>query len=171
MKHIVFGLSLFVVFAMQSCASENATPTSLPTVPVPADFHVAFEWGNRGMNPYGGSAYSLEIDAAGNVSYTDWNKVLEQGALKLKLTPQQVQELIAAIDSADFWSLKYDYIHCCDAPSYTIDITYGGEHHTVVHSGTLNCDGVMDLAPMALCELERKIETMMVVTLRVTPAP
>ncbi len=47
MKPIAFGLFVLAVLAMQACASGSAAPTSLPTVPVPPDFHITF-YGDAG---------------------------------------------------------------------------------------------------------------------------
>ena len=100
----------------------------------------------------GGAAYEVSITADGTVHYQGKANVGVIGARTKKLTPQQLEQLIAAFDKAGYFSLndKYEEGPTDNSWTYT-SFTRGGRTKTVAHYMSGN-------APPALWELEGRID-------------
>jgi len=103
--------------------------------------------------------YRLTIHGDGNVDYEGILYVAIQGPRSTKISSDEIQELIGAIENAAFFSLKDEYVaYGKDLPSVTLSITIDGRSKSIWHSPALDCSGKLDNAPRELCELESKID-------------
>jgi hypothetical protein len=101
--------------------------------------------------------YKLTISANGTVDYEGIRFVRIEGKRRSKINASQIEELVASIKNADFFSLEDEYVTpATDLPSITLSITLDGQTKSIWHYGFLDCGS--ENAPQELCELESKIE-------------
>jgi hypothetical protein len=105
-----------------------------------------------------GYRYSLTIDDSGNVNYEGKNDVAIKGKRSATIRPQQVEELVDATRRADVWALQGLYARGFDLKMRCLAITLDGRSKTIEHQLSLDCGEQVGLPPMALCELEHKID-------------
>ncbi len=114
----------------------------------------------------GGYSYRFEIDGSGNVGFEALGSVRNPPKVRPKIGAQQVEALVAAIRKANVFELKDEYsgiLHCLDCEWIALSITLNGQSKNILHYGDLECSGVgVDAAPVALCELERKINEIVI---------
>ncbi len=139
----------------------NCTPTPTRT-PTYHDLSIKMtEGGGRG-----GYRYRFEIDGNGNVGFEVLGSVRNPPQVRPKIGPQQVEALVAAIRKANVFELKDEYsgnLNCLDCGGIALSITLNGQSKNILHYGDLECSGVgVDAAPVALCELERKINEIVI---------
>ncbi len=183
---------LVVLSTVAACSPKIApTPTLLP--PTPVATLTPFPTPSRTLTPTPAypdlaielvegegllsSAYRLTIDANGNVSC----EVLVDGTFmekgNAKITPQQIEELVVAIEKADLFALEDSYCGypATDVPSIDLSITLDGRTKRILQSPGLTCGGgdFVNQAPVALHDLERKILAMVspYQWIRWTPVP
>lgn len=129
-------------------APQNAT--------IPADFQVAIE-----LEPCFGACpvYTMTVSADGAVVFDGINFVLAEGEQTATIPPQQVEELVTAIEAADFFNLKDIYtVPVTDLPATTTTVTMNGQTKSVYHYG-IGCDNEQaDSAPDELCAVEALLE-------------
>ena len=128
-----------------------------PTTPntIPSDLLVALERG-----PCFGTCpvYSLTISADGSVRFDGMQFVEAQGERTASITREQLQVLVDAILSADFFALQDSYIvSATDLPSITTTVTLEGRTNSIYHYG-VGCGTDLDTAPPQLCEIEALLE-------------
>jgi len=132
-------------------ACQNA-----PATGVPPDFRIDFERG-----PCFGTCpvYALTVGADGSVVYDGRQFVETQGERTASLTESQLQELVDAVRSTDFFGLADRYtVPATDLPSITLSVTMDGRTKTVDHYGA-GCGTDFDTAPPELCDLEERVES------------
>ena len=97
--------------------------------------------------------YKLTISEDGKVIYEGRNFVEVEGEQTESLSPTQIQDLVAAFEQADFFSLR-DYIdnNAGDSQSVITSITIDGKTKTVNHYYGDSS------APQELFELESRID-------------
>jgi len=138
------------------------TPTPMPT-PTPAYPDLAIEMVRTG-GLLRSAHYRLRVDASGNVSYVSYaetNDGIFEVKGSAKIIPQQIDELVAAIEKADVFALEdsyYDFVGM-DLPEMYLIITLNGRTKRVSQYPALRCSGDhSSTAPQALCDLELKIQ-------------
>jgi HEAT repeat protein len=102
----------------------------------------------------GGPIYSVSISADGTVQYKGESGVGVIGVRMTRLTPEQLARLVAAFDTADYFSLRDRYEGGPTDNSYTItSFSRGGRTKRVSHYMSTDAG-----APRALFELENAID-------------
>ena len=141
---------LLVVFSILSACRPA------PSNSIPSDFLVTLERG-----PCFGTCpvYSLTVSADGRAIFDGIQFVDVQGEQTTTIPTEQVQELVEAILSADFFALQDSYaVSATDLPSITTTVTMQGRTKSVFHYG-VGCGTDLDIAPPQLCEIEALLET------------
>ncbi len=69
-----------------------------------------------------------------------------------------MEELIAAVNKANVWTMENVYSIGTDVPVTELYISLGAQSKHVYHMGS-GCKPYHDPAPMELCDLEHTIET------------
>ena len=144
---------LIICLGLAGCSESIFNIQSTPTYP---DLEISMERG-----PCFGTCpiYTLIIHANGTVNYEGEAFVQIEGTRNAKISPDQIDELVTAIENADFFSLEDQYrFLASDLPSITLSITLDGRSKSIWHYGSLDCGGKRDDAPEELCELESKID-------------
>jgi len=102
--------------------------------------------------------YNLIIHFDGKVEYEGIAFVKVEGKQSSQISHVQLEELVNAIESVDFFSLQDQYPpSVTDMPFIQLSITLNGQNKTVQHYGSLACGEEKSLKK--LCELEHKIDT------------
>lgn len=151
MKHF-----LFLILCISVAACSQGFPIKENSTPAYPDLMISMERG-----PCFGTCpvYNLTIDADGNVAYEGRLFVAVEGIRNAKISFEKIQELVMAIEIANFFDLEDQYhAPATDLPSITLSITLKEQNKTIWHYGTLDCSGDLDTAPQELCELENKID-------------
>ncbi len=157
-RYFIFGL-LFV-FSLVGCA-RSVVPSPLATVaPSPlaspetaSDVYLVYQR-SGGL---AGVHNTWTIDRQGNVTQPNSNSVTQ-------LTNIQMNELITAVNAANFMSLENSYVpkdSCCDRYEHTITVTLNGQSKTV-HT--------IDAAPTAPAGLNSLIDLLGKLLIHPTPA-
>lgn len=145
-KMRIIGLFILVtIFFNWGCKSPQDAQSSTK---IPSDFFLAINHeGGKGPFPI----YRIYVDANGVVQYQGESEVENIGRFQKKITTQQMQALMAAVDKADFWSMDeaYNDPNIMDLPSCTTEVTFNGKSHKVVNRYR---------APSALINLEKELE-------------
>jgi hypothetical protein len=146
-------LLITCVILLTACSAPVLNTQNMPTHP---DLLIVMETGACfGTCPM----YSLTIHANGAVNYEGLKFVKIEGNRSSRISSDQIQELVSAIENANFFALEDQYVtNATDLPSITLSITMDGREKSIWHYGLLNCDGELDGAPKELCELENKID-------------
>lgn len=102
--------------------------------------------------------YTLAIYEDGRVEYVGQDFVTVKGEQTGSITAEQIQELVAAFQDADYFNLQDEYTApVTDLPTTITSFTFDGKTKTIRNYG--GClDGMLVPAPQALCELENKID-------------
>lgn len=146
---------LILLITFVTLAACSVSPSADAGIPAYPDLLISLERG-----PCFGTCpiYTLTIHADGTVDYQGTGFVKVEGNRSIKISSEQIQELVTAIDNANFFSLKDQYMApATDLPSITLSITLDGHSKSIWHYGMLDCSGELDDAPRELCELEDKI--------------
>ncbi len=105
--------------------------------------------------------YSVTIEGDGTVTYEGRNFVPTQGTVTTSVTVEEVRQLVAAFDDADFFTLDDDFtVNATDLPTVITTLSIGGRTKSVRHYG-VGCDVddvTLDTAPEELCRLEMLID-------------
>lgn len=161
------GCIIVFTLVLIACGTKPAAPasdlsaiyTAAPPLPdTPAYYPDLSISMGRGSCLGSCPVYRLGIDAKGNVIYEGVDWVAITGKRSARITPQQIDELVAAIKRANIWTLKDAYFAATDLPSIGLSIRLNGQSKRIWHAGKLDCGKYDGGAPMALCELEREIE-------------
>jgi len=165
-------LLLFLV----GCNSATNTP-SLPTSPAPtdvfspvldisgyADLEITME---RTICFGTCPAYTLKIFGNGTGVYEGKGSVKVEGIQNFTLTRGQLDELVKAFETANYFSFKdYYSVAATDLPSTMTSITFQGHAKAVEHYGycldyehiDIPEDSPQTAAPQTLCDLEDEID-------------
>lgn len=102
--------------------------------------------------------YALTIYEDGRVEYVGQDFVTAKGEQTGSITPEKLQELVAAFQNADYFNLQDEYTApITDLPTTITSFTFDGTTKTIRNYG--GClDNMLVPAPQALCELENKID-------------
>ena len=108
--------------ALEPTLTPVLTLTSTPTPGYPADLAIAMTGGCGGF----GCAYHVTIDAAGNVGFQQsgpqWGYDTPPRKVA-KITPEQIQELVTAINKANIWALEDQLDPPVGGPTDTVGLT------------------------------------------------
>src|SRR5687767_14838491 len=123
---------IMVSFLIVSCTplfiSEQATPT--------ADFLDLEIIMEKGMCFGSCPAYKLQILGSGKGIYQGEYFVVVKGEQTFQVSNEQIQELLAAFEKADFYSLDDKYaVIMREQAFFKISISYRGKTKTVMHYG------------------------------------
>ncbi len=149
---------LLVVVIILAILSVGCTPVgrliAMPTPGYYPDLHVSMH------TTYWLCGVGVEIDGNGNVSYEKYCAGAPSDTIKRigKVTPQQIEELDAAIDQAHIWTMKDRYAFeriCTDCAKTELSVKVNWLLSKHISSFGECSDGA---APKALCELEHEIE-------------
>lgn len=139
-----FLLLVSVLLMMAACKTDQAAQE----VSVAEDFSLRIT-----RTPCYGTcpAFTLTVDAKGNVAYTGRNFVDNVGEFQKKLKPKDLRALVHSLESGGFWEYKeeYDDAGVTDLPAVITAYTHRGQSRQVV-----NRVG----APESLGELQAKLE-------------
>jgi len=103
-------------------------------------------------------AYKLTVYGDGRAVYEGDMFVAVEGQQTTTISQDAVQELVAALENAEFFSLEDDYsAPATDLPSTITTVTLGGQSKTINHYGVCGYSDI-DTAPKELCDLENKID-------------
>jgi hypothetical protein len=104
--------------------------------------------------------YTLKIYANGMVIYNGQDFVSVKGLQNSSITPDQLKELVADFQNVDYFNLPDQYTApVTDLPSTITSFSFDGKTKTVTNYG--GClTGSPEKAPQALCDLEKKIDTL-----------
>jgi hypothetical protein len=103
--------------------------------------------------------YKLMIFGNGQVEYEGLNFVNVQGQQTATLTADQVKELIAELEKADFFELEGSYtVNATDLPSTIVTVTLDSRSKKIEHYGICGSQDI-NSAPQVLCDLEQKIDS------------
>ena len=141
---------LTLVLSILGCAN-NPLPTSQPTENSLADLTITLE---RTVCHGTCPSYKLTIDGGGTVNYEGVDFVKVKGKQTANLGSAQIQDLVSAFETANFFSLQDNYTaqDSTDTPSAITSITLNGRTKTVTHYyGDKS-------APQELFDLESKID-------------
>ncbi len=141
----------------------DPTPTPAATPPA-SDVRITLE-----REPCYGPCpvYDLSISGDGTVVYTGTGYVKTRGRQEVKITPVQVQELLAFFDKVQYTGLHAEYTNqwITDMPYALTSLTVGGQTHRVNHYlGDQS-------APVKLGLLEEKIDEMVNTAQWITQGP
>jgi hypothetical protein len=112
-------------------------------------------------------SYWMDIRSDGSVQYLGKGHVKIQGVAKAKLTPEQIEKLIEAINEVNFFALSDSYPSkengcerlVTDQPSVVIRIKVAERDKTVNHyHGCLDGSEPRRIYPSNLVEFENKID-------------
>lgn len=102
--------------------------------------------------------YKLTVYGDGRAEYEGEMFVAVEGRQTATISAEQVRELAAAIEKANYFSLKGDYSALAtDLPSAITTVTLDGQTKTINHYGMCGYPDI-DTAPEELCDLENKID-------------
>lgn len=145
-------ITLVISIVLVSCALTAPLPTPTPDY---SDLVVTME-----RTPCFGACpiYKLTIYGDGRAVYEGEEFVAVKGQQTATIGAAQIRELVAAIESADYFSLNDDYsAPATDLPSTITTVTLGGQSKTINHYGVCGYSDI-DTAPKELCDLESKID-------------
>ena len=142
--------AMTLMLSILGCAN-NPSPTSQPTENSFADLTITLE---RTVCYGTCPSYKLTIDGDGTVNYEGLDFVEVKGKQTASLDSAQIQDLVSAFETTNFFSLqdKYTDYNVTDRPSAITSITLHGRTKTVNHYyGDKS-------APQQLFDLESKID-------------
>lgn len=145
-------ITLVISIVLVSCALTAPLPTPTPDY---SSLIITLE-----RTPCFGTcpAYKLTVYGDGRVVYEGSMFVAVDGQQTATISPNDVRELVAAMENAKFFSLKDDYsAPATDLPSTITTVTLGGQSKTINHYGVCGYSDI-DTAPKELCDLESKID-------------
>lgn len=160
MKHFLLT-ALALMLAACSVAAPQATPT--PTVaPTPTPNYSTLVITLERTVCFGFCpVYTLKVYGDGRVEYEGNQHVAVEGSQTATLTPEQVQELVAAYQAADYFNLKDDYTApVTDLPSTITSVTIDGQTKVITNYGGCMEFENAEKAPQALCDFETKIDSL-----------
>ncbi|NJR65725.1 MAG: hypothetical protein HC772_10975 [Leptolyngbyaceae cyanobacterium CRU_2_3] len=103
--------------------------------------------------------YQLTVYGDGRVTYEGRAFVSVQGRQTAQISPAQVQQLVQAVEAAQFFSLADQYTtDATDLPGAWTSVTLNGQSKRIWHYGATGHSG-LDNAPRSLTELEQAIDT------------
>ncbi len=131
--------------------SDDVTPAP----PAPA-FSVSLQRGPCvGRCP----VYELYIDGSGVVTYEGRSDVAVVGPQTEQLSPAQVEELMAAVRQAGFFSGQVQSVAPnTDLPATRLAIMLDWGNKRIEHPSSVHCLGDAEIVPPPVCELENKID-------------
>jgi len=145
-------ITLVISIVLVSCALTAPLPTPTPDY---SDLVVTME-----RTPCFGTcpAYKLTVYGDGRVVYEGNMFVAVEGQQTTTISQDAVQELVAALENTEFFSLEDDYsAPATDLPSTITTVTLDGQSKTINHYGVCGYSDI-DTAPKELCDLENKID-------------
>jgi TonB family protein len=110
---------------------EAAVSFSLPVPP-----HVAFPQIsdiNSVVMEYDDGWFSVRVTGNGIVEYNGKDRVLIEGKHERRITVEEVQDMLRAFRTADFYSLQYDPFSATDVGSATTSIQIGSQRKEIEH--------------------------------------
>ena len=150
----VFIFALVLGTTASACAPASTLPGEPSAIPVTensfADLVITLE-----RTPCHGTCpvYKLTISGNGKVIYEGHNFVAVEGEQTESLSPTQIQDLVAAFEHANFFSLRdYTDNNAGDSQSVITSITMNGKTKTVNHYYGDNS------VPQELFDLESKVD-------------
>jgi hypothetical protein len=103
--------------------------------------------------------YKLVVYGDGRVEYEGERFVAVTGSQSSTISPDQVRDLVAAFEQADYFNLKDDYTApVTDLPTTITSVTFDGQTKTISnYGGCFELEGD-EKAPQALCDFEARID-------------
>lgn len=104
--------------------------------------------------------YKITVYGDGRVEYDGQQNVDVVGKQTTTLTPEQLNDLIAAFEKTDYFKLSDNYTALVtDIPSTITSVTLNGQTKTIVDYGGCDFDFQDQPAPpQSLCDFEDKID-------------
>jgi len=156
MKHF---LLITLALAMAACSVVAPQPTPTPTVVPTPDYATLVITLERtacfGFCPI----YRIAVYGDGRGEYEGDRNVAVEGNQSATLTPDQVQQLVAAYEAANYFGLKDDYTApVTDLPSTLTSVTIDGQTKVITnYGGCMEFDSA-EKAPQSLCDFEILID-------------
>ena len=150
LRSLTYIFILMLGLAIEACAPLASPSSAAPTQNTFSDLVITMErTACHGTCP----VYKLTISGDGKVIYDGRNFVEVEGEQTESLSPTQIQDLVAAFEQANFYSLQdYTDNNAGDSQSVITSITIDGKTKTVNHYyGDSN-------APQELFDLESRID-------------
>jgi hypothetical protein len=126
------GLWLLVVLSA-ACTGQRKSSTALDASEqaIPEDFQLFItRTGCFGQCP----VYELFVNAEGQVLYQGHNNVPNQGRFQKQLSQAQLQELVSAIEGADFFAFENSYDDgTTDLPTVITEVEMKNKRHKVIN--------------------------------------
>jgi hypothetical protein len=145
-------LALIICCLVAAC--QSAPNTNAPAKPsIPPDLKISLERG-PGFGTY--RKYTVTIYSDGQVVFGKE----ERGTFHntpFSVNQEQLQQLIEAIESSNFFALNVSDTFAFDVPSAAITIVMNGQSKRIWHSG-YSCNTSFSDAPQDLCDLEDLID-------------
>ena len=142
---------LMVGIALVGCSTSLSAAQNIPTYP---DLLILME---RGVCFGTCPIYKITIHADGTVDYEGVKFVKIEGKRTAQISPEQIKNLVTAIEDIRFFSLEDEYApNATDLPSIKLSITLDGRSKTVWHYGMIACGA--EKATEDLCKFERQID-------------
>jgi hypothetical protein len=168
-KNLLKPSILIIIWSLAfvSCAPISIAEQAAPTQDF-SDLEIIM---TRGMCLGTCPAYTLQIQGNGEGVYNGEYSVSTEGQQTFHVTREQVEELLDAFETAEFYSLEDSYLAPTPEGAFNkVSITYHGKTKTVIYKGGCvtpvpnSTPGEPDLImneggpPQALCELENEID-------------
>jgi hypothetical protein len=141
--------------ALSPAVSPVIPPIAVAQTPTYSDLVVSLErTACFGTCP----VYQLTIYGDGRVVYDGKAFVAVQGQRTAQISPEQVQQLVKAIEAARFFSLSEKYtVDATDLPGAWTSVTLNGQSKRIWRYGSTG-NPELDNAPPALTQLEQAID-------------